>query len=430
VRLPGAAAPSGIRLHYAWLVVALAFVAALIGAGTRSAPTIFIHPFETEFGWSRAAIAGAISVNLLLYGLGAPISGRLIDRFGTRIVVSANLLLLALAVTAAAGITALWQLSVLWGVVIGLTAGGGSVLTASIASHWFVTHRGLIIGLLGTASSMGQMIFIPLLMWVTVTVGWRAATIVLAAGALVILVPVVIWMRDDPSQVGRQPFGAESGAAPGAPARGRGSANEPSIPLSGALRTADFWLLAGCFFVCGATANGLIGTHLIPNSIDHGIPEITAAATVGIMGGMNFVGTLLSGLLTDRFNPRRLLSVYFTFRGISLFVLPFVAGFPGLLVFAVLYGLDWFATVPPTTALTAERFGRRSIGTIYGWIFFCHQVGAATSAYAAGAIRVALGDYQMAFLAGGALCLVAACMATFVNTRRVTPPVAIPVPAA
>jgi sugar phosphate permease len=396
-------------------VVVLAFCAALVGAGTRSAPTVFIHAFELEFGWSRAAIAGAISVNLLLFGLGAPVSGRLIDRFGLRPVVTGNLILLTLATLASTQITSLWQLSILWGVVIGIAAGGGAVLSATVASRWFVARRGLVVGILGTATSTGQVTFIPLLMWITVSFGWRGATLALALVAASLVIPVFLLMRNEPAEIGQKPFGADD---PVAQARVRQGDSEPAISLTGAMQSRDFWLLAGSFFVCGATSNGLIGTHLIPYSIDHGIPEVTAAATVGVMGFMNFIGTTGSGYLSDKYDPRKLLAFYYTFRGLSLFVLPFVTWFPGLLVFAVLYGLDWLATVPPTTTLAAQRFGRKSIGTIYGWIFFCHQIGAALASFGAGAVRDYLSDYQMAFLAGGILCLVGASLALMVRRRR------------
>src|SRR4051794_31710194 len=253
-------------MYYGWLVVALAFCAALIGAGMRAAPTVFILPFESEFGWSRAAIAASISVNLLLFGLGAPVSGRLIDKFGLRPVISGNLIALAVAAAISTQINALWQLSLLWGIVIGLAAGGGSVLSATVATRWFAARRGLVVGLLGTSTSTGQVMFIPLLMWITVTLGWRGATALLACLAALILIPVVIFMRNDPAQVGLKPYGADSPEA--ARQRARGGDDEPAVPLLEALKTRDFWLLAGSFFVCGATSNGLIGTHLIPYSVD------------------------------------------------------------------------------------------------------------------------------------------------------------------
>lgn len=403
-------------IHYGWIVVAITFGTALASAGVRSAPTVFIHPLEAEFGWSRAAIAGAISINLVLFGLGAPISGRLIERFGPRAIMVGNLILLSLGIAGTVGMTTLWQLNLLWGVVIGLSAGGSSILAATVATRWFVARRGLVVGFLGTATSTGQLIFLPLLMLVIVHLGWRGGSALLALVVLSMLVPVLFWMRDDPSQMGLAPYGGRTAGG-----QTRPQPDSPPVALPRAIRAPEFWLLAGSFFVCGATSNGLIGTHLIPHSIDHGIPEVTAAATVGVMGGMNFIGTLLSGWLTDRHDPRKLLGLYYSFRGLSLFVLPFVTEFPGLLVFAVLYGLDWLATVPPTVTLTAQCFGRRSVGTVYGWVFFSHQLGAAGIALLGGAIRVWLGDYQVAFLAGGVLCLIGASLALLIRVREPAP---------
>jgi sugar phosphate permease len=296
-------------------------------------------------------------------------------------------------------------------------------VTASVATRWFVAKRGLVLGFLSSATSTGQLIFIPLLMVVIVELGWRAGSLVMAAIALALIVPLVLWMRNDPVDVGQTPYGTTPEQA-----ASMRQAENVRVPVSQAIRAPEFWLLAGSFFVCGGTANGLIGTHLIPHSIDHGIPEVTAAATVGVMGGMNFVGTMLSGWLTDKVPPRMLLAAFYTFRGLSLFILPFLTDFSGLLIFAVIYGLDWLATVPPTIALTAQRFGRRSVASVYGWIFFAHQLGAAFSATAGGAVRVWFGDYQFAFLAGGVVALIGACMALMVRPPR-TEPVAVASPA-
>ncbi|MBA3338107.1 MAG: MFS transporter, partial [Chloroflexia bacterium] len=178
-----------------------------------------------------------------------------------------------------------------------------------------------------------------------------------------------------------------------------------------ALRTPMFWLLAGSFFICGATSTGLIGTHFIPHSIDHGIPEATAAGTLALMGAMNFVGTIGSGFLTDRYDPRKLLAIYYTLRGLSLFILPMVTDFSGLAIFAVVFGLDYIATVPPTVVLASDIFGRRHVGIVFGWIFAAHQLGAALTAYLGGVARDAFGDYQLAFIAAGALALLGGLMA-------------------
>ena len=194
------------------------------------------------------------------------------------------------------------------------------------------------------------------------------------------------------------------------------------MPLRSALKTSTFWLLAGSYFVCGATANGLVGTHLIPHAIDRGIPEITAAATVGVMGGLNFVGTTLSGWVIDYVAAKKWLALIYVLRAVSLFILPFVTDFSGLFIFAVIYGLDWFASVAPTIAIASDTFGKRSVGIIYGWVFVFHQIGGAVAATAAGAVRVSLGEYHYAFLAGGVMALIAAGLALSIRSRPLTPP--------
>lgn len=417
--------PLPVFFYYGWLVLALSFLTTLVGAGIRSSPAVLIHPLEVEFGWSRAAIAAAVSINLLLFGVAAPISGWLLDRFGSRRVMMSSLSLLVLGVSATIFMREFWHFVLLWGVIVGLGAGGvGSVLSATVANRWFVARRGLALGILNSASSTGQLIFIPLLMAVIVYSGWRVGSLIFVGVALALIPPVFLWMRDDPADLGLEPYGsAEPGAASGAPlASLRGiSKGAGSVPLSEVFSSSTFWLLAGSFFICGGTANGLIGTHLIPHSIDHGIPQVTAAATVGVMGGLNFVGTILSGWMIDRVQPRKWLSLVFALRGLSLFILPFVQDFSGLFLFAVIYGLDWFATVPPVIALTADTFGKQAVGKVYGWIFLSHQIGAALMATGAGAIRVWLGDYQFAFLAGGSIAMIAAGLALKIPRRRREP---------
>lgn len=407
--------PLPVPFHYGWLVLGLSFLATLVGMGIRSSPTVLIHPFEMEFGWSRAAIASAVSVNLLLFGVAGPISGWLLERFGLRRVMMVSLFLLGLGVGGTTLMKEFWQLVLLWGVVVGFCAGGvGSVLSAMVANNWFVARRGLAIGILNSAGSTGQLIFLPVLMAVIVTGGWRLGSLILVAAALVLIPFVFLWMRDDPSDVGLQPYGSPKDDTQGT----GGLSSPPSIPdlsgpvsLSKVFGSSTFWLLAGSFFICGGTSNGLIGTHLIPHSIDRGIPQMTAAAAVGVMGGLNFVGTVLSGWMIDRVKPQKWLSLVYALRAISLFILPFITNFSGLLFFAVIYGLDWFATVPPTIALTADTFGRKAVGKVFGWIFLFHQIGAALMATGAGTIRVWFGDYQLAFLTGGGIAIIGAGLA-------------------
>jgi len=411
-----------VPFFYGWVAVALSFLTTLVGAGVRSAPTVFIHPLEVEFGWSRAEIAFAVSINLFLYGLAGPLSGWLLDRVGSRRVMAGSLALMAVGVGLTTLMREYWQLLVLWGIVIGLGAGGtASVLSATVANRWFVARRGVVLGVLNSAGSTGQLIFLPLMMTVIVTVGWRGGSLLLLAVTLAMIPLVALWMRDDPADIGLAPYGS----APAVTAR-KSPADVARVPLRSALKTSTFWLLAGSYFVCGATANGLVGTHLIPHAIDRGIPAITAAATVGVMGGLNFVGTTLSGWVIDYVAAKKWLALIYVLRALSLFILPFVTDFSGLFIFAVIYGLDWFATVAPTIAIASDTFGKRSVGIIYGWIFVFHQTGGAVAATAAGAVRVSLGQYHYAFLAGGIMALIAAGLALSIRSRPFTPPPAAP----
>jgi MFS family permease len=393
------------RVHYAWVVVALTWVVLLASAGVRAAPGVLIKPLEAEFGWDRASISFAVAVSILTFGLGGPLSGSLVDRFGPRGVMLGGLGLIALGLGPLLALSELWQLHLLWGLVTGIGTGAvGQVLGATVAHRWFRAHRGLVIGLFGAATSAGQLVFLPSLMALTVAAGWRAAVGLLAAVAVALVVPTALLMRDRPEHVGLRPLG--EGGAPG----GLEREEARRTPLRAAMRTRDFWLLAGSFFICGYTSNGLVGTHLIPHAVEHGFTEVTAASVVGVMGMMNVVGTLASGWLSDRFDNRKLLAAYYGFRALALAGLPFILEVPGLLLFAVVYGLDWIATVPPTANLTATLYGRASLGTLYGWIFFAHMVGAALAAYIGGFFREVLGDYHLVFISAALLGFVAVAL--------------------
>ena len=408
-----------LPFHYGWVVVALTFVTTLTAAGVRASLPVFIQPLESQWGWSRASLASAISVSLLLYGVAAPIAGRLIDWYGPRRVMIVSLALVGIGAAGTVAVRSLWQLVLVWGVAIGLGAGGAaSVLAASVASRWFVARRGLVVGLLNSASSTGQLIFLPVLMGLVLTAGWQAGLMLLAAVALGLIPFIFLFMQDEPSHMGLRPFGADESAnvlastGRGEEARQRSSLRpgqtERLVSMGEIFSSRVFWMLALSFFACGATSAGLVGTHLIPHALDRGIAEMSAAAAVGIMGGVNFVGTMLSGGLTDQMDPRRLLAVVFTLRSLSLFLLPLVRDQFGLLLFAVAYGLNWFATVPPIVALTADEFGRRSVASVYGWVFLAHQVGASLAALGAGFAQAWFGDYTAAFIAGGMLALIGA----------------------
>ncbi len=427
--------PFPVPFYYGWVVVGLSFLATLTSAGMRSALPVFINPLEAEFGWSRISISWAGGISLLLFGVGAPLTGWLLDHFGPRRVMLVGLTLLGLGVTGTTLMQEFWHLILLWGLVVGIGAAGmSSVLAASIASRWFVARRGLALGILSGASSTGHLIFIPILMVITVASGWRVGALTMVAVSLCIIALIGFGMRNAPSDIGLEAYGSETESPPASVHRSplrtsvaaeihlSGTAPPTPVSIRNAVKNSTFWLLCGSHFVCGGTSSGLIGLHLIPHAIDRGIPEVTAAWTVGVMGAMNLVGTLMAGYLTDRMDARKLLAAVYILRGISLFILPYVTNFSGLFIFAIIYGLDWFATIPPSIYLTGETFGKQSIGRIYGWIFLAHQVGAFVSAIGAGTIFDWAGRYEPAFIIGGVMGFAAALMALSIKSpRQITP---------
>jgi MFS family permease len=409
-------------LFYGWFIVAVVFLVSMVATGTQMASSVMVKPLEYEFGWDRAEISLALAIGLLANGLGAPFGGRLIDRFGPRLVVVGSLAGTIIATVGTIAMHTIIELTWWWGLVAGLASGTlGGTLGAVVASRWFVARRGLVTGLLGGGASVGQLIFIPLLMSLTVTIDWRAALLMLV-GLLGILVPIAWFViRDRPASVGLEPYGAADASV------GPVASTAQSTPLGRAIRTGDFWLLAGSFFVCGVTTT-VVAIHFIPHAIEHGFTDSVAASTLALIGALNIVGTLSSGYLTDRINPRMLLAMYYGLRAASLVLLPTVSTEAGLWVFALIFGLDYIATLPPTVALTADRFGKASLGTILGWIFFSHQLGSAVASWGAGAMRVWLGDYTLAFMAAAAVGFIGAalCPRIAANWRSEEEPVVAP----
>jgi predicted MFS family arabinose efflux permease len=387
------------------------FVTLLAAAGCRSFAGILIVPLQDEFGWSRATISLAVSVNLLLFGLGAPFVAALYERFGLRRVMTGALAAISVGAALTVEMGSPWHLYLLWGVMIGLGTGAVSVpLAAVVANRWFVTQRGLVTGLLTASNATGQLAFLPLLAWITHAFGWRYAAATLAIVTAGLVLPLVaVAARDRPEQLGLRPYGADEDDAPAPPA------GNPAGAAIQALRDAShsrtFWILTASFFVCGASTNGLIGTHFVPAAHDHGFSQVTAASLLALVGIFDIVGTTASGWLTDRWDARKLLFWYYGLRGASLVALPHAFGtHAGLGGFVVFYGLDWVATVPPTVALTAQAFGRARVGVVFAWIFASHQLGAAGAAWAAGFIRSDFGSYHDAFMGAGFLCFAAAVL--------------------
>lgn len=361
---------------------------------------------ERSSDWSTAQLSLTASFGLLVYGLSGPIAGLLMRRVGLRVIAAGSLVLSTLSFVVASSAENIWVLHIWFGVVSGL-AGGlvASVLAATVANRWFVERRGLVTGILGASTSAGLLMFFPIFTGIAANDGWRDA---LRIGALITgiaAIPVWWYMRDSPAQVGLAPYG--------------GTSEPPPVADRGIMRRAvrrpEFWLLATTFMVCGGTSNGLVGQHFIAHATDHGFDEVVAANWLAVMGVFNFIGTLGSGWLTDRIDPRRLLFFYYSFRGISLFFLPVVHDDLSIGFFAVLFGLDYIATVPPTIMLCAEVFGRNNAGVVYGWVFAAHQIGAAGAAWGAGLIRDDLGSYGWAFSAGGGIAIAAGMLATMIK---------------
>ena len=406
-------------IHYAVVIVAVTFFAMLTTAGTMGLPGALIVPLGKEFGWDTAQVSSALALRILLFGLMGPFSAALIEHYGLRRIILAAILLIAAALAGAFVMQRLWHLVLLWGILAGLGTGMTAVvLGAIVANRWFVKHRGLVLGLLTASMATGQLVFLPLAATLVEHFGWRAALMPSFAALLVAAVLVLLFLRDKPSDLGLAAFGADPAGEPAAAPAGspRRAVGRAISLLAEGLGQPAFIILATTFFICGLSTNGLIQTHLIPFCGDFGMPPVEAASVLAMMGVFDFFGTIGSGWLSDRVDSRWLLFWYYGLRGLSLLYLPSSTfTFFGLSLFAVFYGLDWIATVPPTVKLATVNFGRDKASIMFGWIFTAHQLGAATAAYGAGLSRSELLTYLPAFYTAGAACLVAALLAASIG---------------
>ena len=399
------------RIHPAWFAAAVTFLTLVATAGFRSAPSVLVVPLEEAFSWSRDDISLAVAINILLFGLTAPFAAALMERFGIRRVVMTALSTVGIGAFSTIFMTKPWHLIGLWGVVVGIGTGSMAlVFAATIANRWFVAKRGLVVGILTAATATGQLIFLPGLSSLATNVGWKSVSITVACGAFLMVPLIFIFLKERPSSAGVSPFGAPSDWVE--PEQNRTNAGRLAIQtLRDASKKRDFWLLVGSFFVCGLSTSGLIGTHFIPAAHDHGMGEVTAASLLALVGVFDVVGTIFSGWLTDRYDPRKLLFVYYFFRGLSLFLLPsilFATIHPSTLVFVIFYGLDWVATVPPTVLLCRQVLGPQLTPVVYGWVFAGHQIGGSAAAFGAALLHTKFGDYAYAFYISGFLCVITA----------------------
>ena len=402
---------------YAFVVVAVTFVSLLTAAGLRSAPGVLLTPWHKAFGWDRGLIALAAALGICLYGLVGPFAAALMQGFGVRRTLAGALALMSISTLLSAFMTQPWHLIATWGVMSGMASGGvAMVLAATVVNRWFVTQRGLMIGLLTASTATGTLIFLPAFAAIADAGGWRTVVLIIAAVSGVLAPLAWLLMPERPAAIGLLPWGAPAGAPlPAESARANPIATAFAA-LAYAVRKPDFWFLAGGFFICGFTTNGLVGVHLISLCGDHGLPEVQAAGLMALMGVFDLVGTTGSGWLTDRFDSRKLLFAYYALRGLSLMVLPFTDfSLYSLSIFAVFYGLDWIATVPPTIRLATQAFGEARGPIVFGWIFTFHQLGAASAAYMAGVMRSAEGSYLQAFVFAGATGLLAAVLSLLIG---------------
>jgi len=400
-------------VHYGWVVVGATFLTMLVTAAAMGTPGVLIVPLEHEFGWSDAQISSALALRILLYGLFGPFAAAFMNRFGVRRVIVCALALIAFGLLASLAMTRVWQLIVLWGVVVGIGTGlTAMVLAATVATRWFNHRRGLVMGMLAASSATGQLIFLPVIAELTTHYGWRIALVFVSGILGLTAIVTLVLMRDRPSDLNLPVYG-ETAISP-APASGVGLVSlllSPLVVLRDCARVPVFWVLFATFFVCGCSTNGLVQTHFVALCHDYGFAATAAASVLAMMGAFDFVGTIGSGWLSDRFDNRWLLFWYYGLRGLSLLYLPFTAfTLYGLSLFAMFYGLDWIATVPPTVKLTADRFGRERAGMVFGWIFTGHQIGAASAAIGAGVVRTVYSTYLPAFFVAGALCIMAALL--------------------
>jgi MFS family permease len=410
---PLAAALAKRNLHYGWVVIAVTFLTMLVTAAAVGAPGVLIVPLEKEFGWETKEIATAFSIRLLLFGLMGPFAAAFMNYFGVRKVVCVALVLITGGLFASLAMTEIWQLILLWGVVVGFGTGlTAMVLGATVAARWFTERRGLALGMLTASSATGQLAFMPLMASLSENYGWRTAIMLICALLIIAVIAVFFLMRDRPADLGLPAYGDKE-VVPSPPVSGGliTLVTMPLIALKDASRSSTFWVLFATFFVCGASTNGLVGTHFVAMCGDFGMVPVVAASVLAMMGFFDFFGTIGSGWLSDRVDNRWLLFWYYGLRGLSLLYLPYSNfSFYGLSLFAMFYGLDWIATVPPTVKLATDRFGREKAGLIFGWVFAGHQLGAASAAYGGGFVRTEYQTYMPAFFIAGILCLIAALL--------------------
>lgn len=400
-------------VHYAWIVLGVTFLCLFIASALRSVPGIIMMSLEQEFAWNRETISGSISLNLLLFGLAGPFLGRLIDLYGAKSISVITLISSVLGAGGSIFMQESWQMYLFWGILVGVGSGGTSMIMGSVLiNRWFHKRRGLALGILGAAFSSGQLIFAPIIMYLNVHEGWRTAIQFIVLALSIIALPLVIkFQKDYPEEKRLLPYGSDSKAYQ--------TALKPDLnPMRIAMSSPQFWLLALSFGICGLTTSGLFQTHLIPHGIEHGFTEMTMAMSLGVMGAADVFGTILSGWLCDRYGKRWPLAFYYLARGTTLILLPSIDTSGELMIFSIIYGMNWLSTIPATSALAADLFGKQNVGVVFGWICFAHQIGAAIASYGASYIHNMIGDYSLAFITSGIFAFIATGIVFFIREPK------------
>ena len=407
-------------IHYAWVMAALTFTFAMFSSSAMGVPSVLIVPMARDLGWSIGELSAPQGLRLALFGLAAPLAGGLMLRYGPRRMVALSGVLLLAGLALSIVTTEKWQLWLGMGILLGVAPGITAMqLNAVVASRWFVAHRGLVLGLLAGAIAAGMLVFMPLAAWVSERWGWRVALLVPTVGTALSWLAFLWLARDRPQDLGLPAVG-ETVMAPVPPPPRADFVRLSAQALALGARRPVFWILAVTFAICGLSSFGLTQAHLVPYCGDLGVPLGTAAWLLAVIGICDLIGTIGSGWLSDRYDNRWLLAWYYVLRGVALVWL--VSTQPtmvGLTIFAIVYGLDFIATVPPSVRLTVTTFGREMGPAVFAWIFAAHHVAAGVMAFGTGVSRDLLGTYEPAFLLAGLLCFLAAL--SFVAVRRVQP---------
>ncbi len=379
------------RVFYGWWVTAAFSVMVFTSAGVRHAVGPFLKPIVADLGVDRASFSLVIALGLFLYGVFMPLVGALADRVGARVVTACGAVVFAGSLVLTGLCRNLWQLALVYGVLasVGLAA-TGPVVANAVVSRWFVKRRGTAVSVLGSAAMTGMSLLVPTVAWLILTLGWRTTYMVVGLFVLVGMLPLcLLVVRDSPEGLGLHPDGAASRP----PATGRAE----RTPVTDATRTVAFWQLAGSFLTCGFSMS-LLSSHGVPMLTDHGYSPLFASWTFGVLGGASIVFTMLLGPASDRYGRRQVLASIYAGRALCFAGFFLIRDNPAaMLGVAVFGGLTMAGTLSMTSALTADIYGRFSVGTILGAIFLVHQTGAAVGSWLAGALFEATGGYGLIY---------------------------------